>query len=43
MGLVGLDTTEAISTSVDTLILTAYLDRSISIDLNRFITLEHKF
>ncbi|MES2515886.1 MAG: papain-like cysteine protease family protein [Bacteroidota bacterium] len=40
-GLVVLDATEANSTSVDTLILAAYPDRSIAIDQNKFITLEH--
>jgi hypothetical protein len=41
-GLVVLDATEANSTSVDTLILAAYPDRSIAIDQNKFITLKHK-
>lgn len=40
-GLVILDATEANSTSVDTLILAAYPDRSIAIDQNKFITLKH--
>lgn len=40
-GLVVLDATEANSTSVDTLILSAYPDRSIAIDQNKFITLKH--